>query len=647
VPKPATGTTPAPAAGESDSTALSSKAGCIGIIAGVLLVLVLGVVVIANRDGDTVAGTVAGTGVVARTPGSQPAATPSDVATPPPGSSSPSSSAPAGPTAATSTIEQVAAIVCDQLPGGVGVGADVDPWGAALQQPCNAPPPDGWMVAAQPGPGDNVPVFAVWPIIGISHDGSGPDAVTGETGPSQATYQLVVFDGAPGGTIQVQSDCVGKMLTGRSPVMPGVVTNVTHPLFQFGTCDVQNVTYQNGGSTWSISPLLFGDHGSFEVTATPVDPGVPDVNGLTAPGPHAFDAAFTVLSVLQDAPFGAPCASVLVPVVPGDASHPVPMQASCATGPSAMQYTSGAGGSDITGSSGGFLNFLGAGPPFSGALDGHSLVPLFGQTIFPCGLGQVGLTACPDGATPLDAGGFVVVSTVLDSALPLQPDDSTVEVGLSSSGGPTYWVVAEGNAWVVQSDRSTAARAIIRGNSVTLVIPQTELLDVPLRYTLTVQRHGVLDTVPILAVDGVLKAPDLAANAPTTTITVVDDSTATSATVAPVASETPEQFFAALSASFASGDIEFALQRLHPLVTQAFSVDACRATLHGRIDPNYTIGVISVGASGPFTYSLPDGRSLDVPEALTVAITLPSSTSPVSAHIVLIDGEYRWFTMCT
>ena len=110
--------------------------------------------------------------------------------------------------------------------------------------------------------------------------------------------------------------------------------------------------------------------------------------------------------------------------------------------------------------------------------------------------------------------------------------------------------------------------------------------------------------------------------------------------------ETPADFFAQLSNSFATGNLTYAFDRLHPLVVNAFSADLCQAELALRGNPDYLITVDSVGETAPWTWELPDGRSFEVEEATTVTIRLPGSPDPVDAHIVNIDRMYYWFTIC-
>jgi len=578
------------------------------VILGVAALAVGAVALVRSGDDDGAAGTptsppaVTSSPAAPATPTSPPAATPTPQPTPQTTASTAVSVDTVPVTGGTAVP-----VVCADLPSPFGAG---DPWAQVPDTSCDAPPADLWAsTAPQAG---LLPTFVFDPIVGISHDGSVPDAVTGESGPSETTYRALVLDpvaassGAAGSTLEVQTDCGGQILTGRSPVIAGAVTEVHHPLFQFGPCTVEHVVYQSAVGAWSL-PIEFGDRGAFDVTATPVATGQIALDtGSLSPGSLA--PAWTILSVLGDSWLDAGCGAIVA--APAMALPGMP----CGNTGTAWVYALAEGDPSLL--------VHGAGHEV-GLLDA-----LFGDPIFPCGAGHVGLTVCPSGAEPLDAPELVVVSTVFASAWPLQPDGSTVEIRFAGSdpGGQSATVRLHGgtgdDGWIVDGDGPTDARVIIRDNSVTFAIPRSELPADPLSYEITVTRAGRTVTQPSSPVLGVLQLP------------------------AGTGVETPEEFFAELSASIAGGDLQFALDRLHPAVTTAYTLDECRASLLARVDPDYVISVVSVGSTAAYTYAPPDRPSSTVPETLTVMVMLPSSTTPVAAHIALVDGTYRWFTAC-
>ena len=58
--------------------------------------------------------------------------------------------------------------------------------------------------------------------------------------------------------------------------------------------------------------------------------------------------------------------------------------------------------------------------------------------------------------------------------------------------------------------------------------------------------------------------------------------------------------------------------------------------------------MVDVGEIGPWAWTLPDGRSFDLHSAQTVTIdiTRGGTTNRAESHLVDVDGEYRWFTIC-
>jgi len=158
----------------------------------------------------------------------------------------------------------------------------------------------------------------------------------------------------------------------------------------------------------------------------------------------------------------------------------------------------------------------------------------------------------------------------------------------------------------------------------TFVMPQAELPNGDVTYFATLDGADGLVTQPEARIVGVITTPG----------------------DAPGSAETPQSFFGELSQSIATGNLTFAITRLHPNVIEAFGVEACTAALQSRVAPGYAIAVDAVGAAGPWTYSVPDGRTWDHPQAQSVTVRVPGTDEPAEAHLVLVDGTYRWFTIC-
>lgn len=453
--------------------------------------------------------------------------------------------------------------------------------------------------------------------VGITHDGSVPDAVTGQPGPSQAEFQLFVITQVLG-SMRIASNCSGTLLTGESPVEPGTVTIVRHPFRQFGPCTVDEVTFTTEAGAYSYPPSLFGDNGAYTVDAGVVAPGVPPTPTLIAAGgaPRPWNGAGSTVAVLSG----------------GDDLIEWRYQ------PAAAPYNEG-NDWNLFAYTGGDLNALGQLSPDQSALDVLSLAPLFlgdGTTapFFPCGPGQVGYTACPPGAAPFDSGGLVVVSVVNDAPIPLFPDEALqLDIDFSAGGGPLYSVIGGVDGWSLNSAAGfTNARAIVRGNSLTFVVPPIELGGARAFTVRTIEEENTI-THPGVAISNLLTSPriDLPGVPP------------------PEATETIQQFFAELSTSLSVGDASFALGRLAPLVTDVYGADQCAATLAGRINPQFNIVVIEEMGVGPWDWILPSGESHPVADAYTVTIDLTTGdgvTQRVDSHVIRMENLYRWFTIC-
>ncbi|TPW16178.1 MAG: hypothetical protein FD127_271, partial [Acidimicrobiaceae bacterium] len=443
--------------------------------------------------------------------------------------------------------------------------------------PSQFPPADFWRAcepAVLPCFQGGVPFVGMGGDVVITHNGSVPDAVTQQAGPSQAGFPFIFAGGfAPGSTIELVSTCGAFRHTGRSaglvPGTPFVTTIVNHPLRQFGPCNVESVVliHPNGGIT-ELPASLWGDDGSYTVTGDEVQVSADDFDDFTLPSTASFVAAGTVLNTMANTPAGALANGADEPgcfwyFAPDDVALTQRMNDACSVNARYWVFAAASGDPSLVAHGAGYINPLGSNGQPAADLDAFRHTPLFANTIFPCGPGQVGLTICPRGDPALDAGGFVAVSMALAAPLGLEPDDRSVEVSFAAAGGPTYR----------------------RDDSLTLVVPQFELPDGPLSYVLTLGSDGTSVSQLAAPVLGVFTSP------------MAVDPDAPPPAEAPEA-ETPEQFFAALSDSITTGNIDFALQRLHPVVLEAFPGDACTDNLSTR-DDSLTLVVPQ--------FELPDG----------------------------------------
>ncbi|MBI4882773.1 MAG: hypothetical protein HY826_01810 [Actinobacteria bacterium] len=486
-----------------------------------------------------------------------------------------------------------------------------------VDDPCEIPPEDFWdacdELASMPCFVGGLPLIVLGPTVGISHNGSVPDAITGESGPSQSEFLFGMVGPLSDQTasIQVQSKCGDNTRTGLSTLMPTGVTSVKHPLFSFRPCDTISAQLKYAGTTIELPTW-----GRYEVTETPVDPGQPNTVGLTVPTATSLNATGTALGLLAGKRLDPACALFLGP----DNSSARATPANCAD--LDWRFFGGVGDDRVVAVGAGYVNPFGTPAPTPAQLLAHGPSRLFGPgTLFPCGLGYLGYTVCAGDAQTVDTSAFVAGTVTLATPVTDLPAGSYVELQVGADE-KVRLDLALSAAGEFSADLSGVeqSKAILRGNSITFMIPYDEPPEIDLMYTVSVGDASGAIAQPPQPVLGLIRS-----------------------TSGP---ETPYDFFAQLSASIATGDLTFALDRLHPVVIEAFPGDACRAELQLRVTADYMISVDAVGEVAPWTWELPDGRTYDLPEATTVTIRLPGSSDPVDGHLASIDGAYHWFTIC-
>jgi hypothetical protein len=113
------------------------------------------------------------------------------------------------------------------------------------------------------------------------------------------------------------------------------------------------------------------------------------------------------------------------------------------------------------------------------------------------------------------------------------------------------------------------------------------------------------------------------------------------------ASETVQEFLPLFAAAFRGGDAAFLLARLHPAVITLYGRQQCATYTATLTDATRAYRITSVSAPGTYTYS-PDGRSIQVPDVLTVRVRQTAYGQKVTGpiHLAVVDGTVRWFTDC-
>ncbi len=482
----------------------------------------------------------------------------------------------------------------------------LDDFGAS--DPCEIDPDDFWEACQDYMPCFNggVPLIALSALVGVTHDGSVPDLVTGEPGPSQAEHLVQVVGPLADATtsVDVTSACGNHEVSGASPLQATGVTSILHPLRRFGDCRA-DVYYRT-----ATARQLIGSY-DYTVSDAVIAAGPPVIDGITVPTDTTLNSVGTTLGLLGGKPLDLGCTWYTAQSNPSGVAQ-------CLS--DRWAFNAAFNDPRIASYGAGWINPLGVASPTPDQMVPFGASRLFGpSTLFPCGPGYFGYTACPKNEATVDTSSFVAGTVSFTSRLDAVPAGTYVEVGVEE-----YWLrlLRDENSWTLTSSEGddSQARAILRGDAVTFMIPYDEPAAPDLSYTVKVGD----DTGEV-------------AQAPQPVLGIV------TSTQGP---ETPGDFFEKLSTSIASGDLTYALERLHPLVLEAFPGDACGAELALRVTPDYKITVNSVRDTAPWKWELPDGRSFVVDAATTVSITLPGNTDPVDAHIVNIDRNYYWFTVC-
>ncbi len=473
-----------------------------------------------------------------------------------------------------------------------------------------------------PGPFEAPAVFAPGGNPGVSHNGSVPDAVTGQQGLSQT--DPFFFTSLTSSSFRLIADCNGNQSTADATPDPSGIVIFNLPLYSFGQCSATSlVATSPDDTTFALPTTLVGIGGQWQITSAERDPaaGIQALLDSLGTARLAVDAywdeavsrliAADALVSGRDDLFGSGCVSVAPVVLPPPPGCPF-------TGAPLTIHTVSSGATAF-----GAPLQLHSGL-ISGGLDVDLHDLLFGDSgIMRCGPTPVGFQGCADGK-PDFFDSFAAISLVTG-------DPGTPFGGLSGAGsielanGTRFEIGIGADAVDVTASQNGAAIdsnavAVVRGPLVTLIVPGGEL--------------GA-DPSYRLSPDG--------------PFTAIDTTVAPFGAPSPPEPESIDTFLAALSASLSSGDTAFALDRLHPQVLDFFPTE-CPDHLVGIVDPTFNLEAIEVGAVGPFEYQVRDGRTASVPGATTVRTSRTDNgqVREIEAHFVLgDDGVWRWLTDCT
>lgn len=481
--------------------------------------------------------------------------------------------------------------------------------------------------------------------------------------------------GPEGVLIGASATCSGLDAAGTTVAQIGSATQVDLPLFSFGTCTDREFGITIDGTETRLPQVE--DH---VVDASEPDPapfpgtyavGQPDVRDQISdrfdPDDERtgiFHAANTINNTLSGSE-GAPPGCLWF-FEPRNVEAVVKVLDACNDQGNYWVFAAGLTEVEVdltvhdtvVGTTSTYTNPLGVGSPAIADTQAFGTSgPLFDNSVFPCGFGQIAYTACSDAESPMNAGAFVTVSAVTADTIPLLGDGSkrVHVVDFSPSDGPTYSIEQNTDGWtVVSSTGSTRARALFRDNSVTLVVPVDELPEGPVSSQWSVDVDGAVVAQPPVPVVGIITTPVIE---PQPADDTTDDAppadepapepTPPDSVPPPDVSESLPDFYAQLSASVAAGDLGFSLDRLDERVLQAYP-DSCPAALESFADPDLVIEFVSEGPIEDWVYEA-NGQSFEVPGSQAVQIRLTGrgqSGDETTAHLSIVDGTYRWFTFC-
>lgn len=420
------------------------------------------------------------------------------------------------------------------------------------------------------------------------------------------------------GPIGVTADCAFGPTTGQAVPDPEGVFRIDLPLYSYGPCELTDLTLRDDLTFSDAIPfraldVLF----TWEVQSTPTEVDPATLQNLADDWGLLDVAAAVDAKVVADALTGRDLCylEVFLPDAAGGDLGRLCSRGQWIHGlqvalPSLDPTVTGmyaVGGAQISGLDSGLESGLD-----SGALE--ELVGDGGR--FPCGVGDLAVTLCPDRAPDPGTDSALLVQTVVAE------DRADAPVVFDLGGGASVSVTTgtDGSRMDVTGD--VQPYVIIRNQTMSVLVPG--------------HRAEVF---------GVDDGPEVA---PWPPIPYAGQEPAAPEPETPTP-EAVRAFARDLAASLASADKSFARDHLDPAVLQLFPA-GCEEHLAGLRDPTYAIERVRLGAVGPFTYAPPSagGASVEVAEVLTVRarVTQDGRTRSARLHFGTRAPGLSWFTDC-
>lgn len=132
--------------------------------------------------------------------------------------------------------------------------------------------------------------------------------------------------------------------------------------------------------------------------------------------------------------------------------------------------------------------------------------------------------------------------------------------------------------------------------------------------------------------------------APTTSAAPANTTAAVTITTTTPPDQTVEDFFPDFVAAIESGDVDFLLARLHPVVLEQPNADRCRTFIEREILAlgNYTL---TGDVTGPVSQNVA-GTTVAAVYSAPVSFVFQGQSFDGTATFAAVDGEMRWFTEC-
>ncbi|WP_154723524.1 hypothetical protein [Ilumatobacter coccineus] len=545
-----------------------------------------------------------------------------------------------------------------------------------------APEPDrtstyGFCPADLPCSLDQPAAIAITGQTGNNHLPGTTDAVSGQTGFSTLLesflilVSLAVGDlepvGGPDELYEASADCAGTTVTGAGVPQDDGSVRADLPLFSYGECSNREIR-----ANFDDHMFRFPQIAIYNVDASEREPTTPNDSLYAVQNPSVeigFDDVNTINNVLGGRTgvddgcfwfFEPQNVELVTRVLDGCATNNHYWVFAAATTNVEIEVSVT---DTVLGTTATYANPLGQVMPTAADISAFRTTDtLFDNSVFPCGFGYVGYTACSEGDPAMETGAFVTVSAETAGSVPLASDgtDRAHHADFTSVGGPRFSATQTADEWVVTSSTgATRARAIIRGTSLTFVIPSDELPDAALAYQWATTVDGNEHVQPVVPVMGLITTPEMtpleAAEPvepteptepvePTAPVETVEEPAPTDE-AAPI--ESLADFYTRLSASVSAGDLGFALDRLDQRVFDVYG-DSCPAALESFADPDLVIEFVSAGPIEDWVYEANE-QAVEVPGSQAVTIRLSGrgqSGDESVAHLSIVDGTYRWFTFC-